>query len=421
MGAPAAAEHDPDELINAIVNTAEGQADPYPRYAALRAVAPVFRTQARGVVVVSRYADSASCLRDNRFGKGPTGVGQLFPAPGAEVAPPELSDLVTTGSMVFLDPPEHTRVRRFVSRSFTSRSVEQLRPYVERVTDRLLDELEERGTIDLVHDFAFRIPVDVIGELVGVPPEDRPLVHEWIQAAIAVFDPLATPEAMEEAAPAARDLAHYFSGLVRRKRRTPGDDLISRLLAEREGDDRMSRSELVATMALLFGAGFESTAYLISTGVATLLQRPDQLAGLVADPARWPVAVEEALRYEAVFQVALRRALEPVELGGFAIDPGDWVLVLVGSANRDPDGFTDPDLFDGHRYDSGRDGAGTTNPHLAFSSGAHHCLGAPLARIEAAVAFERLFRRFPHLHTTGAEPVWRSIPFRQIDGLQVST
>lgn len=415
MSAAVASNFDPDEALHTLLFTEDGGRDPYPTYAALREHHPVHRSANGPVWALTRYEDCYAVLRDTRFAKGPVNFRDLFTARVEGYA--DIPPLVTAGSIVFMNPPEHTRVRGFVNRAFTPRRVEELRPYVVTLTDRLLDGVAGAGRGDLAESVAFELPIDVIGELVGVPRDERGHVRTIVSEAVALFDPLATVELVDEGVGAARRLGGYFSDLVRRVRRagdTAPDNLISALLRQQGAlppGDRLRPSELVSTITVLFGAGFESTAYLIATGLYTLLRNEEAVDRLSGEPAALDGAVEEALRYESVFQVSMRAAREPVEVGGQHLAPGDWVVPFLGAANHDPAVFRDPDSFDIAR---------SPNHHVAFSSGVHHCLGAALARLEIAVAFERVVARFDAtLDDAEPAPVWRSFPFRKIDRLPV--
>jgi cytochrome P450 len=283
-------------------------------------------------------------------------------------------------SILTLNPPDHTRLRRLVSTSFTARRVRQLRPAVERLVDDLLDGVPEEG--DFVSAFAFPLPVNVIGELLGVPAEDRaqfqPLIRDWTQ----VLDVI-TPEVLATADPAAAQVRDYLTGLVERRRREPRNDLISALVAAEAEGDRLTSDELLTMAALLFAAGFETTTNLLANSVVALLHNPDQHRLIGA-----PNAVEELLRYDSPLQRNRRVVAHDLEFGGKQLKQGQLVLQLLGAANRDPAQFPAPDQLDVRR---------TPNAHLAFGRGIHFCLGAPLARLEAPIAISTLLRRFPEL------------------------
>jgi len=362
------------ELL-AELTTLTGREDPYPRYDRLRAIAPLIRAE-DGALVVTRYADCATVVRDGRLGHMPPDMLAFVGLPDwAEH--PALRQFFT--SMLAQNPPDHTRLRRLVSSTFTARRVQSLRPAIEAMVAGLLDGLA--GDTDFVERFAFPLPVNVIGELLGVPPADRAqfqtLVRDWSQ----VLDVI-TPEVLARADPAATVIRDYLAGLAAERRAAPRDDLISALVAAEAGGDRLTEDELLTMAALLFGAGFETTTNLLANGLVALDRNPGQAFG---DPA---VAVEELLRYDSPVQIVSRVAYEDVELGGTTVAAGERVVAYLGAGNRDPERFADP-----HRLDLAR---GDTAP-LSFGGGIHYCLGAPLARLEAQIAFPALLRRFPGL------------------------
>jgi cytochrome P450 len=362
------------ELL-AELTTLTGREDPYPRYDRLRAIAPLIRAE-DGALVVTRYADCATVVRDGRLGHMPPDMLAFVGLPDwAEH--PALRQFFT--SMLAQNPPDHTRLRRLVSSTFTARRVQSLRPAIEAMVAGLLDGLA--GDTDFVERFAFPLPVNVIGELLGVPPADRAqfqtLVRDWSQ----VLDVI-TPEVLARADPAATVIRDYLAGLAAERRAAPRDDLISALVAAEAGGDRLTEDELLTMAALLFGAGFETTTNLLANGLVALDRNPGQAFG---DPA---VAVEELLRYDSPVQIVSRVAYEDVELGGTTVAAGERVVAYLGAGNRDPERFADP-----HRLDLAR----ADNAPLSFGGGIHYCLGAPLARLEAQIAFPALLRRFPGL------------------------
>jgi cytochrome P450 len=313
--------------------------------------------------------------------------------------------------MLSRDPPDHTRLRRLVSKAFTPRMVELLRPRVQAIADALLDAVADRGEMDLIDDYAFPLPITVIAEMLGVPPADRDQFRAWSDTLVAAVPPMpAGPEATE----AAEGLRRYLEALFEERRRAPAEDLSTGLLQAEEAGDRLSKEELQGMMYLLLVAGYETTANLIGSGVLALLQHPDQLAALRGDPALLPSAVEELLRFCApVATSTLRYAADDVALGGVVIPKGDMVLVVITAANRDPVRFPFPDALDITRAD---------NKHLAFGHGIHYCLGAPLARLEGEIALGTLLRRMPDLRLSVAPGAltWRpSLVLRGLTKLPV--
>jgi cytochrome P450 len=297
--------------------------------------------------------------------------------------------------MLNVDPPDHTRLRRLVSAAFTVRRIEALRPRIEQITDELLDAMAEQDVLDLIDAFAFPLPIQVICELLGVPVADRDSFRAWTNAIIGGVS------ARDELPAAAEGLVRYLRDLVRAKRAAPADDLLSALVGVRADRDQLTEDELTSMGFLLLIAGHETTVNLIGNAVYALLNHPDQLARLRAEPALLPAAIEEFLRYESPVETStFRIATEPVEIAGQVIPAGHTVLIGLLSANHDDTRFPDPDRLDVTRQDY---------PHLAFGHGIHHCLGAPLARLEAKVALGRLLPRHPaiRLAVPSHEVTWK--------------
>jgi cytochrome P450 len=307
-------------------------------------------------------------------------------------------DLATSGpteppSLLVVDPPDHTRFRRLVSRSFTPRATAAFEPMVQRTADRLLDALDPTaGPVDLIAGYAAELPVLVIAELLGVPVDRREDFLRWGAAAAATLDPGLPFRRYTRAEGALREMHAFLDAHFERLRRDPGEDLVSQLVGL-SGEDALTDQELHATVMLLLGAGFETTVNLLGNAVALLDAHPDQWAALRADPAGWPGAVEEVLRMDSPVQITGRTALQDVVVDGREVPAGSRVMVLLGAANRDPDVFADPAVFDVGRANA-RD-------HLAFSGGIHYCLGAGLARLEAVVGLRALSERFPRLRVVG--------------------
>ncbi len=360
----------------------EFNTNPHPTYAVLRDHSPVQRvTLPSGLPVwlITRYEDVRAMLADPRLSKDV----QRLPSHGQYLAATADVRDVISRHMLNADPPDHTRLRKLVNKAFTPRRVEELRPRVQQITDELLDRMAPLDRADLIEEFAFPMPVTVICELLGVPVEDRDEFRVWSNTIIEGLG------AGERFATAAEAMYEYLRDLVEAKRRSPGDDMLSDLVAVREEGDRLSEGELTSMAFLLLVAGHETTVNLIGNGVYLLLTHPDQLALLRSDPGLLPRAVEEFLRYEGPVETStLRFTTEPVEVGGVTIPAGEVVLVALASANRDPRRFADADRLDITRADS---------QHLAFGHGIHFCLGAPLARLEGQVAIGELLARFPDL------------------------
>jgi cytochrome P450 len=367
------------------------KANPYPAFACLRADDPVHQFTSSGVHqlnssqeqrtwLITRYEDAQVVLRDERFVKA---HNKLLPLKEQTPTPASAADLLSMG-MVDFDPPDHTRLRSLVNLSFTPRLVEQWHERIQEITDELIDAVEGQGSMDLIEQFAFPLPIRVILEMLGVPAEDSPKLRLWIKLIVD-----ALPDASQQAGEQLQACYTYLLALIESKRQAPADDLVSKLIqAEVEGE-RISERELVAMIYLLIMAGYETTANLIGNGMLALLTHPHQMALLKCNPALIKTAVEEFLRHSNPFMLATRRwAREDVELGGKLIHRGDLVMVSLASANRDDEVFAEPDTLDITRQQ---------HQHLAFGKGIHYCLGAPLARLEAQIAIGTLLRRLPHL------------------------
>jgi cytochrome P450 len=386
-----------DGLLLQVLVTPEGQADPYPYYALMREESRVSRT-AFGPYVVNGYEECLGVLRDPRLGRG-QGMGDssggIFGEAGSRRR--EFLD-ASQHNMLLSDPPDHTRLRRLVSRSFTPRQVERLRPALHELVDGLLDTLAERGEVDFMAEFALPLPMSVIGELVGVPVGERADLQPHVRAAAKGIEPVLSEEEIEEAIVAIAFLGDYFLELLEERRRRPCDDLLTALVQARESDDRLTDEEITSTAVLLFAAGFETTTNLLGNGLLALLRHPDQLADWRAHPDIAPSAVEELLRFDSPVQFNMRTALEPADLLGEPLERGDRIVVLQGAANHDPARFASADALDLRRQD---------NTPLSFGWGIHHCIGAVLARMEGEIAFNALLARFGTMELLEEEAHWR--------------
>jgi len=385
--------------------------DPFPWYRALREQSPVHVHPEVGVVL-SRYADVEALLRDERFGVAtPPPWREAF----AQSAPPSMR-LLAENLLLFIDPPQHSRVRSLVSKAFTPRRVAALRPRLTEMIEALLDDLGRPDRFDLMEAVAEPFPIMTITELLDVPDADRAKLHDWT-VRITAFDELPLDfSTLDDAGLAAQAFLAYADRLVRTRAARPGDDLISALIAAEEDGARLTHDELLATVVLLLLAGHDTTMSLISTSIWLLLSHPDAADRVRDDPAAAAPAIEEVLRYHGPLQVASgggRWASEPVDLHGVTVEPGTPVRLLLGSANRDPEAFDDPDRFAIDRADS---------RHLAFGKGLHFCVGAALGRLEGQVVVPAVLRRFPHLALADPEPTWRpTFVTRQLATLPLTT
>jgi cytochrome P450 len=319
---------------------------------------------------------------------------------------PDLAGELLSKVLLFMDAPDHTRLRGLISKAFTPRSIERLRPRIAELTEELLAPLRAAGHFDVINDFAFPLPVTVICELLGVPSEDRDLLRQFTRDMASVLDWEVTPHQLGLAAGGALNFTAYLVPLFEERRRTPRDDLISALVAAEEAGDRLATDELLTTIIVLLVAGHETTMNLIGNGMLALLNHPDQLELLRTRPELIPGAVEELLRHDSPVRFVVRTALEDTTLDGEAVRAGEQVFARLDAANHDPAVFTSPDVLDVTR---------DAHRHVAFGSGAHYCLGAALARAEAQIAFAALLA-LPKLELAIDEPEWR--PLAALHALQ---
>ncbi|MCI3950023.1 MAG: cytochrome [Acidimicrobiales bacterium] len=384
--------------------------DPYPVYARLREENPV-HPSALGGLVVTRHADCLHVLRHPAASSDERN-SDLFRA--MQEAGEVDEELVDARPFLFLDPPDHTRLRRLVTKAFTPRTIERLRPRVQELVDDLLDARAGTGRIELVEDFAYLVPVQIISELLGVPPEDHERFKGWSRDLARGLDPdfILPPEVVEKRKEAIDAFSAYFLELIAERRRAPQDDLLSALVAAEDAGDRLTERELLSTCTLLLVAGHETTVNLIANGTLALLRHPDELRRLRDDPSIARTAVEELLRFDPPVQLTARVALEDMEIGGQTLAKGTSAILLLGSANRDEAAFAEPDQLDVGRTD---------NHHLAFGFGTHFCLGAPLARLEGEVALTTLVQRFPGLALATDTPRYKeNLVLRGLEELPLS-
>lgn len=388
------------------------KADPFPTFAEMRAEEPIYCHHApygARIWYITRYEDVVAVLKDNgRFVKDPRHIeGQ----PAAVSLSNRNIFQNINQNMLFADPPDHTRLRTLVSQAFTPRRVEAMRPRIQAIAQRLLDQMAEHETADLIAAYAFPLPITVIMELLGVPAADQAQVHDWSKVIIAPGRYGITLKLRKRKI---RDFVHYLHTMFADRRQQPQDDLITDLVQAEESGDTLTETELSSMVALLFVTGHETVVNLIGNGVLALLQHPIQLQLLREKPTLIDSTIEELLRYDGPVETSTTRwAREDVEIHGRLIRRGDVVRVVMTSANRDAAVFDNPDALDITRSD---------NPHIAFGRGLHYCLGAPLARLEGRIALLSLFERFPHLHlaTPAEELAWHSgVIFRGLEQLPV--
>ncbi len=383
-----------EELLSAF--DPSNRADPHPLYHRLRREAPRYLDPERGDWILTRYSDCEGVLRDPRWSSNPAHLAN----------PPALEDSSVRESMahtdtavlLFMDPPDHTRIRNLISRNFTPRAVGRWQSRIDEVVDAKLDEVALRGEIELVGEYGFQIPVVVICEMLGVPTEDRDLFGPWSSDASRLLDGDIDEETTQRGLLGASQLLDYLNPLIEDRRTNPRDDLLSQLVHARYEDHTLEEDELRSVTLLLFVAGHETTMNLIGNGMKALLDHPAELARLRDDPSLIDTAVEEILRYDGPVHVSGRIPTEDIELDGQVFTKGCQVVTLLAAANRDPDEFPDPD-----RFDIGRE----PNHHLTFSKGIHHCLGASLARLEGRSAIGKLVERFDRIDLTTPDPEYR--------------
>lgn len=398
-------------------------ADPYSFYRRYRGRGPV---EINGDWNLFAYADCAAVLKDVRFAADwrrvappdaepatatePTPTEPAQPAAGR--GPADAYAALADAWLLSRDPPDHTRLRALVTKAFTPRMIQRLRPRIQAFADELLDAAHaEGGSVDLIATYAFPLPVTVIAELLGVPAADHESFRAWSRPIAQAIDLVQDEDTFTQAGRATMELAAYLRGIIAERRKRPMDDLISSMLAAEEADARLSDNELLAMCILILIAGHETTVNLIGNGTLALLRHPEQLAALRAQPDLIESAVEELLRYDSPVQQTARVATEDLDVGGRRIERGRWVRIWLGAANRDPAVFADPDRLDLTRAPR----------HLSFGQGIHFCLGSALARTEGQIAINTLFRRAPNLALATDEPQWRpAITLRGLKALPVT-
>ena len=379
--------------------------DPYPVYAALRERDPVHRSALMNAWLFTRHADIDTILRDHRHFSNDPRKGELSRRQRANLPPDE------EFTMLFLDPPDHKRLRALVNKAFTPKAVNALEPHIRKLLGSLLDEIDDPTDFDIMQVVAQPLPVIVIAEMLGVPPEDRAQFKVWSDQRARTLEPVMDARERAASNAAAKALDAYFRPIIEERRAAPKDDIVSALAQAEEEGDRLTEREMLNMLRLLLIAGNETTTNLIGNGVLALLRHPDQLQRLREDTSLIPSAVDEMLRFDSPVQTDFRRVLEGCEVNGFPLKQRDNIVVLLGAANRDPDVFEDPDRLDVGRGD---------RSHLSFGRGIHHCIGAPLARLEGRIVLEMLLERFSQISLRGESPRFRnSIVLRGLESLPV--
>ena len=365
--------------------------DPYSAYQSLVASPPPVLRFFMPVAIVARYADvSATLLDQHRFSSVPVRnrmtllTGEIFGE---------------SPTLIGSDPPIHSRMRKIVSRDFGPRAIQEMAPRIRQITHRLLDEIEKKGSFDLISDFAIPLPVMIIAEMLGIPCERFETFKRWSDALIelsSVQPGAATPDWVPIQLTEMRD---YFASEIDQRRRHPGRDLMSLLVSAHDDSETLGAGELMHFLVILLIAGNETTTNLIGNGTLALARNQTQMDLLRSHPALLPTAIEEMLRYDSPVQALFRTAKEDLEIGGIALEKGTGVVLMLGAANRDPAQFKNPDAFDITRTD---------NRHISFGEGIHHCLGAGLARLEASIAFDALLKRLPRIRLDGDQPEYKT-------------
>jgi cytochrome P450 len=385
--------------------------NPYPLYEQMRRKYPVYRSP-EGIWYLTRYADVDAALRDPRLSKDHNRMRCWYLRQSGRDDLGRLRDRFGR-SMLHADPPDHTRLRKLANKAFTARRIEGLRPRIEAIVEDLLDAAVATGpTIDLITTLAQPLPLMVICELFGVPAGDRDRVRAWSRQLVNQTKTVAAPDASQRIEQAADEFEEYLQNLIEKRRTEPANDVLSALAAVAERGDQLTKNELISTCYLLLVAGHETTVNMIGNGTLTLLRHPGQLHQLQQDPTLIRSAVDELLRYDSSVQRVTRIVAGQVEIGGQALEDGEFVSLMLAAANRDPGYFSDPDQLDLSRAD---------NRHLSLGKGAHFCLGAPLARLESEVAISALIRRLPALRLATETITWRPKPaFRGLEALPVT-
>lgn len=404
---------DVDELSLSNLMRPEVRADPYPLYARIREEDPVHWDEAMGFWSISRYTDVSSIYRDARFSRA-IGLADSFermPAEERERTRPLYNAWSKT--MLYADPPYHTRLRSLANKAFTPHVVAQMRTHIQKLVDEILDAVQQNGQMDIMQDLAFVLPPTVIMEMLGLPLECRAEFKHWADEVFATIGIVRNvPDVMDRGLDSLDQVTRFLTHFHDEIEKQPKNDLFSALVHAADEGERLTREELYANTILLLAAGQETTTNLIGNGSLALLRHPDQMAKLRENPDLIVGAVEEMLRYDNPAQVAYRVATEDITIGKKAVRQGQIVNLLIGAANRDPAQFVDPDRFDITRGEIHQ---------IGFGAGIHYCIGAPLARLEGQIALSTLVQRFPHIHLKTEQLEWQEHPtFRGLKSLPVA-
>lgn len=361
--------------------------NPFPSYGVLREEAPAYEvafSNGQRFWLVTRYEDAIAIFKDPRFTKD---IKKTKPKDETGAKQAAAMSQLFSHHVLYMDPPDHTRLRQLVQKAFTPKLVEAMRPHIQKITDDLLDKFIPLGKMDVINDYALPLPISIISELLGIPAKDQPNFRRWSNIILNI-DLVATPaERMAMMPEAIGGFTRYLHEIFEDKHHHPANDLITSLVQAKEGGDKLNETELMSTVFLLFAAGYETSVNLIGNGVLELLRNPQQRELLEKDPSLISSAIEEVLRLEPpVLMASERYTLEPVEVGGVTIPPGALVHICIGSANRDPSRFPDPDAFDITRTD---------NKHFSFGHGIHYCIGSSLGKLEGEIAIRSLMSKAP--------------------------
>ena len=378
----------------------EFHANPYPTYHRLRCEDPVHQFFVGGDWVLTRYADVKAVLRSGRVRAHDLPELIQQKKQYLQDKGKNLNALAYTSNkfLFYMNPPDHTRLRGLVVKAFSPTVVERMRPRIQEIVNDLLDQVRNKGTMDVIADLASPLPVTVIGKMLGIPKEAQDQLHQWSNVLSRFLDSLVSLEEYEVLNKAIEEFQEYLRDLVTKREKDPQEDLISALIAAREQGERLSQEELLATCILLFVTGEETTVNTIGNGILALLRHPEQMETLKREPTIIQNAVEEILRYDSPVQTTMRIAIDNIEIGNRTIQTGEKIILCLGSANRDPAQFPNPDQLNLNRCE---------NNHLAFGDGIHYCLGAALARTQAQIAINTLVQQFPDLKLASDKLEWR--------------